>query len=66
MTDQKQHENVEYFNCLDRMITDYTRATHEMKSRVAMVKAAFKRRKRKKKMKRRRVFTSKLDLNVLT
>jgi hypothetical protein len=52
MTDQKQPQNVEYFNCLDGMITNDARCTREIESRIAMAKAAFN---------RKTVFTSKLD-----
>jgi len=41
MTDQKQPENVEYFNYLGSMITNAARCTCEIKSRIAMAKAAF-------------------------
>jgi hypothetical protein len=41
MTDQKQLENVKYFNYLGRMITNDAKCTREIKSRIAMVKAAF-------------------------
>jgi hypothetical protein len=40
MTDQKQLDNVEYFNYLGRMITNYARCTHEIKFRIATAKAA--------------------------
>jgi hypothetical protein len=53
MTDQKQLENVEYFNYLDSMITNDARCTREIKSRIAMAKAAFNKKKT--------LFTSKLD-----
>jgi hypothetical protein len=42
MTDQKQPENVEYFNCLGSTITNGARCTWEIKSRIAMSKAVFK------------------------
>ena len=45
MIDRKQLENVEYFNYLDSMITDCTRCTFEIKSRSAMKKTAFNRKK---------------------
>jgi hypothetical protein len=54
MTDQKQLENVEYFNYLGSMITNDARCTRELKSRIAMAKAAFNKKKT--------LFTSKLDL----
>jgi hypothetical protein len=56
MIDQKQLENVEYFNYLGSMITYDARCTREIKSRIAMAKAAFNKKKT--------LFTSKLDLNL--
>jgi hypothetical protein len=56
MIDQKQLENVEYFNYLGSMITNDGRCTREIKSRIAMAKAAFNKKKNN--------FTSKLDLNL--
>jgi hypothetical protein len=56
MIDQKQFENLEYFNYLDSIITNDARCTREMKSRIAMAKAAFNKKKN--------FFTSKLDLNL--
>jgi hypothetical protein len=56
MMDKKQLENVEYFSYLGSMITNYARCTREIKSRLAMAKAAFNKRKT--------LFTSKLDLNL--
>jgi hypothetical protein len=53
MIDQKQLENVEYFNYLGSMITNDARCTLEIKSRIAMAKAVFN---------KKTVFTSKLDL----
>jgi len=41
MMDQKQLENVEYFNHLGSMPTRDARCTQEIKSMIAMVKAAF-------------------------
>ena len=41
MTDQKQLDNVKYFNYLGSMITNDARCTHEIKSRIVMAKAAF-------------------------
>jgi hypothetical protein len=41
MIDQKQLENVEYFNCLGNVITYDARCTCEIKSRIAVVNAAF-------------------------
>jgi hypothetical protein len=57
MIDQKQLDNVEYFNYLVSMITNDARCTCEIKSRIAMAKAAFKKKKKT-------LFTSKLDLNL--
>jgi hypothetical protein len=56
MIDQKQLENVEYFNCLGSMITNYAGCTHEIKSRIAMAKTAFN--------KKNTLFTSKVILNL--
>jgi hypothetical protein len=56
MIDQKQLENVEYFNYLGSMITNDAKRTREIKSRIAMSKAAFNKKKN--------LFTSKLDLNL--
>jgi hypothetical protein len=56
MIDQKQLENVEYFNYLGSMITSDARCTREIKSRIAMAKTAFNKKKN--------LFTSKLDLNL--
>jgi hypothetical protein len=55
MTEQKQLENVEYFNYLGHMITNDARCTCEMKSRIAMAKAAFNKKKS--------LLTTKLDFN---
>jgi hypothetical protein len=41
MIAQKQLENVKYFNYLGSMITNDAKCTREIKSRIAMVKAAF-------------------------
>ena len=41
MIDQKQQENVEYFNYVGSIITNDARRTYEIKSRIAMTKAAF-------------------------
>jgi hypothetical protein len=38
MIDQKQLENVEYFNCLGSTIVNDARCTREIKSRIAMAK----------------------------
>jgi hypothetical protein len=56
MIDQKQLENVEYFSYLGSMITNDARCTREIKSRIAIAKAAFNKKKK--------LFTSKLDLNL--
>ncbi|GFG33363.1 hypothetical protein Cfor_09992, partial [Coptotermes formosanus] len=55
IVDQKQPENVEYFNYVGSMINDAT-CTREIKSRVAIATAAFT----KKKM----LFTSQFDLHM--
>jgi predicted RNA-binding protein len=55
MTHQKQPENMEYLNYLGIMITNDARCTREIKSRIAMTKAAFNTKKT--------LFNSKLDLN---
>ena len=55
--DQKQPENVEYFKYLCSMITNDARYIHEIKSRIAMTKAPFKKKKKT-------IFTSKLGLNL--
>jgi hypothetical protein len=55
MIDQKQLENVEYFNYLGSMIND-ARCTCAIKSTIVMAKAAFNKKKN--------LFTSKLDLNL--
>jgi hypothetical protein len=54
MIDQKQLESVESFKYLGIMLTNYGRCTCEIKSRIAMAKAAFN--------KKRAFFTSKMDL----
>jgi hypothetical protein len=53
MIDQKQLENVEYFNYLGSMITNAARCTREIKSRIAVAKAAFN---------KKTLFTSKTGL----
>jgi hypothetical protein len=45
MIDQKQLENVEYFNYLGSMVTNDARCTREIKSKIAMAKAAFNKKK---------------------
>jgi len=44
MIDQKQPENVEYFNLFDSMITNYARCIREIKSRITMAQTAFKKK----------------------
>jgi hypothetical protein len=56
MIDQKQLENVEYFKYLDTMLTNDTRCTCEIKSRISMPKSAFN--------KKRAFFTGKMDLEL--
>ena len=55
-TDQTQLKNVEYLKHLGSIITNNARCTRRVKSRTAMAKAAFKKKKN--------LFTSKLDLNL--
>jgi hypothetical protein len=43
--DQKQMQNVKCFRYLDSMLTDDGRCTCEIKSRIAMAKAAFNKKK---------------------
>ena len=52
--DQKQLENAKCFKYLGSMLTEGGRCTCEIKSRIAMAKAAFNKKKN--------LFTSKLDL----
>ena len=54
--DQKQLENVKCFKYLGSMLTDDGRCTCEIKSRIAMARAAFNKKKN--------IFTNKLDLNL--
>ena len=56
MIDQKQLKNVECFKYLGSMLTNDGRCTREIKSRSAMAKAAFSKKKT--------LFTSKLDFNL--
>jgi hypothetical protein len=56
MIGQKQLENVESFKYLDSILTNDRRSTCKIKCRIAMVKAAFN--------KKRTVFTSTLDLEL--
>jgi hypothetical protein len=44
MADEKELENVEYFNCLGDVITNDARHTGENKSRIAMEQAEFKKK----------------------
>ena len=53
MIDQKQLENVECFKYLGSMLTNYGGGACEIKSRIAMAKDAFNRKKT--------LFTRKLD-----
>ena len=55
--DQKQLENVKCFKYLGSMLTEGGRRTCEIKSRIAMAKAAFNKKKKN-------LFTGKLDLNL--
>jgi hypothetical protein len=54
--DQKQPENMKYFSSLGNLIKNYARCTCEVKSRIAMAKAAFKNKKT--------LFTNKMELNL--
>jgi hypothetical protein len=45
ITDQKQPDNVEYFNYLGSMIKDDERCTLEIKCRIAMAQADFNKKK---------------------
>ena len=56
MIDQNQLENVECFKYLGSLLTNDGRCTCEIKSRIAMAKAAFNKKKT--------LFTSKLGLNL--
>jgi hypothetical protein len=55
MVNQKQREDVAYFGCLGNMVTDGSSCTREIKSRIAMAKAAFY---------KRTLFASKMNLNL--
>ena len=55
MIDQKQLQNVECFKYLGSILTSDGRCTCEIKSRIAMAKAAFN---------KRALFTSTLDLKL--
>jgi hypothetical protein len=54
--DQKQPKSVEYFSYLGSMVTNDVRCTREIKSRIAVAKAAFN--------EKRALFASILDLNM--
>ena len=56
MIDQNQQENVECFKYFCSVLTNDGRCTFEIKSRIAMAKAAFSKKKN--------LFTSTLDLNL--
>ena len=56
MIEQKQLENVEYFKYLGSILTNDGRCKCDIKSRIAMAKAAFNKKKT--------LFTRKLDLNL--
>jgi hypothetical protein len=47
--DQKQLENVGYFNYLGNITKNDARCTREIKSRIAVTTAAFNRKQKKKK-----------------
>jgi hypothetical protein len=55
MKDQKQLENVEYFNFLGSTLANDARYKHKIKCNIAMAKASFN--------KKMALCTSKLDLN---
>jgi hypothetical protein len=55
VTDQKDLDNEEYFNYLGCMITNDARCIRKIRSKTVIGKAAFK---------KRRLFTSKLNLNL--
>jgi hypothetical protein len=56
MIDEKRPANLEHFNYLGSMITNYARCTCEIKSRIAKAKAVLNKIKA--------LFTRKLDLNL--
>jgi len=47
MIDQKQLRNVEYVNYFGCLITSDARCAHEIKSRISMTRATFKKKKKK-------------------
>jgi hypothetical protein len=55
MIDQKQLQNVEYFNHLGKLVTNDARRTREIKSRITVSKIACN---------KETLFTNKLDLNL--
>jgi hypothetical protein len=57
MMDQKQLENVKYFNYFGSMTTNDAKGTRDIKSRIVLTKAAFNRKNT--------LFTSKLDLEIV-
>jgi len=62
MINQKQLEKVEYLKYLGGIVTNQARYTCDIKSRIGMAKAAFK--KKKKKKKKKTLLNSKLDLDI--
>jgi hypothetical protein len=64
MIGRKQLENVESFKYFGSILTNDGRCTREIKSRIAMAKAAFNNNKKKKKKKKKTILTRKLDLNL--
>jgi len=56
MTDKKELENMEYFSSLGSMITNDIRCTRDIQSRIAITKAAFKKKKA--------LFTRKLEFTL--
>ena len=55
MIDQRQLDNMEYFNCVGSMVINDARCTHKIKSRIAMEKASSN---------KKTLFARKLDLNI--
>jgi hypothetical protein len=54
MIDQKQFENMGYFNYLGSMITNDARCTREIKSNIAMAKVAFNKKTFHQKIRQKR------------
>jgi hypothetical protein len=54
LADEKQSENQKYFSHFGSMITNNGIFTREVKSKFAMTRAAFKKRRRRRKRKRKR------------